>query len=435
MAQRIDIDSNVYEAALERADHILTIHDHVLVLFSGGKDSTAAMNIMVEAAQAKPEHARHLPLRVVHYDEEGVPYETEEYVRRTAQRPEIALEWYCLPLKSRNACSYKHPHWYPWAPEAKDKWCRPLPAEAITELPGFPIEPPSARLGTPETTPLLAPPTRGNTAVVMGIRAQESLIRTRAVLSKTVDNYLIPYRDGAGKAGNIWKAYPIYDWTADDIWTGVNALGWDYNAAYDLQHKVGLSPTQQRVSPPFGEQSNGSLHLYAQAYPDVWDKLCERVPGAGAAVRYHFTELYAHGKRPEKPESMPWPEFIANYISKHSAYEADLIRERMRTELSTHYRKTQHPVMPTAPHPATGVSWSFLAGIAMRGDFKGRLQAMARVVRDDTGRPVQRAIDKYQRELIAAIESGHPPAHYGHPGKWPDPDDLRDYHSRIKESK
>lgn len=77
------------------------------------------------------------------------------------------MEWYCLPLRHRNACSRRHPWWWPWAPEAEDRWCRPLPAEALTTLDGFPINPPDARLSAPDVNGLLFPPQRGNSALLM----------------------------------------------------------------------------------------------------------------------------------------------------------------------------------------------------------------------------------------------------------------------------
>lgn len=431
MLRREDIDQNVYDAAIDRATHTLETFDHVFVLFSGGKDSTVAMNVMLDAAHLRDDlAAKHLPLRVIFFDEEGIPQETEDYVRRTSQRPDVNLEWLCIPVRARNACSRKEPWWYPWAPEAEDKWCRPLPPEAITEIPGFPIWPVKDRLSTSDTNGLFAPPELGNTAAVMGIRAQESHIRSKAVRGKTVDNYIMAYTDKTSN-GNLWKVYPVYDWTAQDIWTGVREEKWDYNEAYDLQWKAGVQENVQRVSPPFGEQSNGSLHLYAKCYPDIWAKLCERVPGAAAAARWTLTELYGFKKRPPKPEDMSWPQYLAHYVAQFNLEERKLIAERLRSEIALHYKKTTHPIMPLAHHPASGCSWDTLALIAMRGDFRNRTQFTLKVQRDETGRPKQRMWDKYKAALEDAIDSGKPPSHWGHPGDWPDPEHLVDYAFRA----
>ena len=97
------------------------------MLFSGGKNSSAAVEVTLEVVHTDPQSERHLPLRAVFQDEEAIPFETEEYVQRTFARPDVAGEWYCLPVKHRNACSRTYPWWRPSAEEDEAKWTRPLP--------------------------------------------------------------------------------------------------------------------------------------------------------------------------------------------------------------------------------------------------------------------------------------------------------------------
>lgn len=413
---RRELDVDVYQAALQRCEYIMDTFDKVVVMFSGGKDSTATLQCMLAVAASHPRFARHLPMRVVHYDEEAIPYETEEYVRRIAQRDDVALEWYCLPVQHRNACSRHHPYWWPWAPEDRDKWCRPMPPEGLTTLPGFTSDPPDARPSIPDIMGLLAPG-KAKTALVMGIRAQESITRHRAVTQKAIDNYIIAV-DCPTSHGNVYKAYPVYDWQTTDIWTAPAQLGWDYNRAYDHMEMAGISAGVQRCSPAFGEEPLQKIHTYASCFPDVWAKMCERVPGIGAAHRYALTELYAYRDRPEKPHAMPWPEFIANYLEKFKPAESQFVAERIKKLIRAHYRKTTDPIAPKAAHPHTGISWDFLLTIAMRGDFKNRKQEGARV---QAGREVH-MWNKWATDIAgvlscytavdsaakAAIELGHP---------------------------
>ncbi|WP_405759464.1 phosphoadenosine phosphosulfate reductase family protein [Streptomyces sp. NBC_01420] len=383
---RLAAGADVYTLACERMAYVMDHHDRVMVSFSGGKDSTAVLNVALEVANSDPRYARHLPLRVVFFDEEAIPMETEEYVRRVAQRPDVALEWYCLPVQHRNACSRQHPNWWPWAPEDEAKWCRPLPPEAITTLPGFPIWPPSERLSIPNTNGLLAPPPH-TTATLMGIRAQESLIRAHAVRLRSVDNYIIKYKikskdrqAAALDRGNLWKAYPVYDWRTEDVWAAARIHGWDYNGAYDVMEMAGISPGSQRCSPAFGEEPLQKIHVYAQCFPDVWGRMSERVPGIGAAHRYARTELYGYGAKPPKPDGVTWPDFLTHYIAKHGQAQPK-VAERVRQIIARHYLKTSDPILPTAPHPVTGLSWQFLLTIAMRGDFKERRQESNQLMR------------------------------------------------------
>ncbi|MFI1954819.1 phosphoadenosine phosphosulfate reductase family protein [Streptomyces xinghaiensis] len=366
--------------ALERTAYVLDNHDKAIVSFSGGKDSTAVLNIALEVLNRERSLRRHLPLRVAFFDEEAIPQETEDYVRRVAERDDVALEWYCLPVQHRNACSRKSPHWWPWAPEDEAKWCRPLPPEAITALPGFPIWPAEERLTIPNLNGLLAPPPH-TTAMLMGIRAQESLTRAHAVRLRSIDNYIVKYRikskdrqAAAYDGGNLWKAYPVYDWRTEDVWAAARLHGWDYNKAYDLMEMAGIGPGGQRCSPAFGEEPLQKIHMYAQCFPDVWARMAERVPGIGAAHRYARTELYGYGGKPPKPAGQPWPDFIAHYVHKHGEHVRPKVAARIAQVISRHYRKTTHPILPKAPHPVTGLNWSFLLTLAMRGDFKERRQ-------------------------------------------------------------
>ncbi len=404
--KQIPAGRDVYSLALERTADLLARHDHALVLFSGGKDSSAVLEVALEVLAGDPKlAARHLPLRAVFIDEEAIPFETEDYVRRVFSRGTVAGEWYCVPVKHRNACSRAHPWWWPWAPEDRDRWCRPLPPEAITELDGFPVEPASARLTTVEMNGLLAPPERGNTVLLMGIRAQESLTRRRMVTVRKVDNYLAKFDEGTSR-GNLYKGYPIYDWTTEDVWTLPALRGQDYNRAYDRLEMAGVSRSLQRCSPAFGEEPLQKLHTYAACFPDVWEKMAERVPGVGAAVRYALTELYSYHGRPEKPAGMTWPDFIRHYLSQFGDKDAAIIASRIRQEIGNHYAKTSHPILASAPHPDSGVSWDWLLMLAMRGDFKGRKQPGGRIQTIGGRLAHPRYWHRYAREMADTIASG-----------------------------
>jgi predicted phosphoadenosine phosphosulfate sulfurtransferase len=377
MLPRKDLGVNVYEAARQRTKYVMENFDHVAIGFSGGKDSTAVLNIALEVAHEHPELARkHLPLRVIHFDEEAIPYETEEYVRRVATREDVTLEWYCVPVRHRNACSNAEPWWWPWAPEVREKWCRPMPPEAITEIPGLPTEPPEARLTIPEANNIWMPPSLGTCALLMGIRAAESLLRQRAVSRRRVDNFIVPYW-GLSNLGNLSTVYPIYDWKTEDVWAAPARKGWDYNRAYDLMEMAGLPPSQQRCSPAFGEEPLQKFHVYASAFPEVWAKMCDRVPGVGAAYRLSQTELWGYKAVPPKPPGMPWPEFINHYVAKFRPQDVSHVALMIGRLIRRHYKVAAHPILESARHPISGVSWTFLQKIALRGDFKKRRSEVA----------------------------------------------------------
>lgn len=417
MRPQVDLDVDVYEAAKERCRYIFETFDHVAVSFSGGKDSTATLNVAVEVAHERPEwESKHLPMRAIFYDEEAIPYETEEYVRRVSQRDDVNVEWYCVPCQQLNAASRRSSYWWPWAPEAEALWCRPMPPEALTEIPGFPIQPQSARLSISDANGLLFPPSLGNVALLLGIRAQESLTRRRAVTGRNDgENYIIKSNDSTAQ-GNLWKVYPIYDWTTEDVWEAPAAFDWDYNRAYDLMEMAGVTHPGQRCSPAFGAEPILGLHVFSKAFPDVWEKMVDRVPGVGSAMRYAKTELYGYGSRPEKPADLSWPEFVQHYLRKFDGSGRKITARRIRTFIAQHYAKTKQPIAPSAAHPITGVSWDFLVQIAMRGDWKERKNVRLFHLDDDA--EMLKAWTAYCDEIAQVSSEGHFDT-LGHPGREP----------------
>lgn len=370
------LDQDVLTLARERMRHLYTVFDHVCISFSGGKDSTVVLNLAIEAAREMGK----LPIRVVHFDEEAVSPDTEAYVRRVSQDPDVALEWYALPIRHRNACSDDEAEWFPWAPEDEYRWCRPKPPEALETITGgfgtyTGLERDDRRY-IPDLPGFIFDPVRDGTAVqVLGIRADESMRRRQAVSRRRHDNYIIP--EGAVPSGSVMKAYPIYDWTTADVWIAPRELGWDTNHEYAVQAMSGLAPSSQRVAPPFGEQPLRSLHRWKVCYPDLWDKMVERVEGAAAAARYANTELWGMGDRSEvlKPPDKTWQEAIADAIAAHPPEWRKHVAKRVRGFMQIHHHRVPYaPILDDVPHPLTGLSWHFLYRLAVRGDYKERLQ-------------------------------------------------------------
>ena len=181
MRSKTASEKNVWELSLERTRRIYDLHDNVIVSFSGGKDSTAVLNVTLEVAKERDA----LPVDVLFYDEEVCAPLTIDYVRRVADRDDVNMTWLAIPIMHRNACSTREPYWYPWAPESKALWVRDMPPDAITTTKGF-------KRGTiaDHSPGYLTDRYNGTVAAVLGIRADESLIRRRGVTSRREDNYV-----------------------------------------------------------------------------------------------------------------------------------------------------------------------------------------------------------------------------------------------------
>lgn len=392
----MEIDQDVWELAVQRARQMYEMFDTVAVSFSGGKDSTATLHAVLAAAHEKPEER--LPVRVIFWDEECIPQETVDYVRRVSQRDDVNLEWYCLPIQCGNATRRDFPYWYPWAPEDKHKWVRELPPEAITTFPGYDSDNWENRVSHHELAARLFHPEKdGDVVLALGIRAAESLRRRQAVTRREEDNWLIPIRE-PGMTTAQYKAYPIYDWGDDDVWTAPKLFNWDYNRSYDHMEMHGVARSAQRVGPPFGQEPMGGLNIWAACYPDIWDKMVYRVPGAATAARYSRTGLYQFREEPKKPEGQTWREFIKHQLTKRSPAEAESLAHRIDQYIKLHYKETGGmPISEKDYHPQTGASWTFLARIVMRGDRMGRKHPADR--RALTEKDYNRQLEKYNKEI------------------------------------
>lgn len=400
------LDEDVWTLAVRRARQLYEMFDHVCVSFSGGKDSTAALHAVLAAAHEKPDER--LPLRVIFFDEEVVDPETEAYVRRVSQRDDVALEWYCVPLKHRNAASLHESHWITWDPAMRDKWVRPLPPEAITNAGGY--------VGGSSLDDLMHhsdvaallndPAVYGEAVQVIGIRAAESLTRYRSVAKREKDNWIVQ-ENSKHVSGALWKAYPVYDWSNTDVWTAPAIFNWDYNRNYDLQEMYGLAPRHQRVGTQFGNEAISKIAAWPEMFPDFWERMLDRIPGLATAYRYADTELYAHGEYPVKPVGDTWMEFVISLLDGHGPERRKAHGKVVQEELRGHHTRSGGAILAEkAPHPTTGLSWDYLAMLAQRGDMMGRKAASQRVVSrfDIEGRA--KATRRYEDDIARVRAEG-----------------------------
>lgn len=359
---RVDAGMSVFDAARERLRRTFDKFDTVVVSFSGGKDSTAVLNLAAEVAA----DCGKLPLRVFTYDEEAIPPETVDYCERVAARPGLDFSWYCLPVEHRNACSRSQPFWHPWAEECRDRWVRPLPPLAITHPPaGFNRQP------IPDVTPMLYGPKFGTVGLVMGIRCQESMTRLRAVIiKKGFDAFL----SGMPEAPWVTKVYPIYDWTVEDVWVAPKLFGWDYNRAYDLMEAAGVSRSEARCSPPYGEQPIRRLWSYKICWPELWAKMVDRVPGAATAARYANTELYGIGLGAvELKLGETWQKRVMSGLKKLDPDSRAEVAEIVSNALRRHRERTGDLMPDDEPHERSGYCWKHLfPAVAAGGNKLGR---------------------------------------------------------------
>lgn len=275
-------DQNVLEAAKERIEFTFDNFEKIYLSFSGGKDSTVMIDLVLKEA-----HKRNTKIGLLVVDWECQFQQTMDHIREVYEdnKDIIDLYWICLEIETSSSCSVHEPLWRSWDESKKNLWTRQKPDVAIKDPEFFPFYYPGITFE--EFTPLFAEwyADSKTCACFVGIRAQESLNRFRAIAREDVSrfkdkSFTVKVED------NAYNVYPIYDWLVDDIWTYVAKTGCKYNKIYDRMYQAGLKISQMRIDEPFGDEARKNLWVYQIIEPITWSKFVARMAGINSACLY-----------------------------------------------------------------------------------------------------------------------------------------------------
>lgn len=300
------LKTNVLQEAQKRISTVFDEFDRVYVSFSAGKDSTVMFHLAAQEAKR-----RNRKLGVLVIDLEAQYTKTIEHGLSMVDdyADYIELYWLCLPLSLRNAVSVFSPRWMCWEPGKENEWVRKPPEKAITALDYFDWFRPGMEFEelVPEFHNWYS---QGKpTACMVGIRTDESLNRFRAIAGRK--EKLKDYVWTTRVMDNCYSAYPIYDWSVDDIWLfHAKNPQYKYNSVYDYMHKAGLTPHQMRICQPYGDDQRKGLWLYHLLEPKTWYKVVARVNGVNSGSLYALESGNMNGNRKiDKPEGHTWKSF------------------------------------------------------------------------------------------------------------------------------
>lgn len=211
------------------------------IAFSGGKDSTVMRNLIL---QVNPQ------IQVVAYVQKWRLPETTEYLKRIQNLNVVCSR----DLKDKEYFDQRWKSVY----EAKRKWpnCTWLDTDSIAC---------DINYGRPEK------------GTFIGLRAQESKRREWQIKKC---GRLFQKKDGR------WQCYPLADWKVEDIWAYIKMQKLDYNKAYDVLNKIGVSRDKQRIA-EFEIDSVtglGTLAILKRGWPGLFNEYKKARPSISAYV-------------------------------------------------------------------------------------------------------------------------------------------------------
>lgn len=293
---------DVYEGALQRISYLFDEFDQVVVSFSGGKDSTAILNLALEIAGDKCK----LPLPVMFLDQEAEWQSVIDYAKVVMDDHRVKPYWLQVPIRLFNATSAENTWLHCWA--EGEQWMREKEPYAIK----------SNVYGTdrfhdffPKFLEYHYPDQ--SVAMLTGVRAEESPNRRAGLTNKATYKH-ITYGKVYNQKLKHFSFHPLYDWSWRDIWKAIHDNEWSYAKTYDYYYRYGIEPRKMRISNLHHETAVHQLYYLQEIEGETWDKLTKRLGGINQARHFSRQEMF-------KCERLPymfrdWMEYRDYLLSK-----------------------------------------------------------------------------------------------------------------------
>lgn len=347
---RTMLGRKTFDLAVERMIRLYEQDERVVVSFSGGKDSTCAMEVCAIAAR----EADRLPVTVVLRDEEIMVPGVFEYCERLVERDDLDFHWQVAYQPVINCFDRNQPFVWCFDKEVpRHKWVREPPDYAYAIKENF-----IQGMITAERFP----PLPGHELYsVTGLRAAESPNRIRGIHSS--GGHLTKH---ANRWGSKFSR-PIYDWQDGDVWKAIGDNGWDYARCYDVMNRFKIARRNMRVAPPTQRAAQVPiLRAFAQSHPRWFDRVCDRCPGVREAVRFGRVAM-----EPFRRPGELWSEvYQRECIDEAPQWIADRSRQAAKAMLDAHRAHSSQPFPEARQCVRCGVlgSWMRLAKDLYMGD-------------------------------------------------------------------
>lgn len=329
---------SVLEAAKMRIRKLMAMHDHIVVSFSGGKDSLAVLHLVHEVML---EDGDDRPVNAMFMDEELLPESVIDFVAEVRAYPWVALRWYVLPMKTAKFIMGDIFELTEWAPDRPH--LREPPPWAI--LP----DPNDKTIYDQHTTGAYIAKEagwKGRVCFLTGIRVEESLQRRASIMIKMVDSFVADT-----KFPHIFMGKPIYDWKLDDLLLYFYERKIRYCPIYDRQH---VAEVDLRVSTPLHGGSAKRIGLLREYEPEFYGRIMELFPEMRVQERY-------------------WAEFNASNLASTCENLAELwalLEAKITPEVRARYLMAKREALQKYAKDPVGYSSSLIIKYFMRGQWK-----------------------------------------------------------------
>lgn len=376
MPEKRHLGMNVLEAARARIAWVFDVFPRIYISFSGGKDSTVMLHLVMDEAIK-----RGRKVGVLFVDLEAQYAMTIAFIEQMRQlyADHIEFFWSALPLALDNSPSMHQPMWCTWQPGREDIWVRQPPDDAITyerreQFPFYRYHE-QRPMEFEDFVPLFGDWYAQDKlcACFVGIRAAESLNRWRTIAGHGTKFESRNWTQHVMKG--LWNVYPICDWNTQDDWVYLGKFNKPYNPLYDYMHRAGLTPHQMRICQPYGHDQMKGLWLYHVIEPQTWPKIAQRVAGVnqGALYAQERGNILGNG-RVSKPDHHTWQSYVTFLLDTMPPQTADHYRDKFAVYLHWWQDRDYPDGIPDEQEQDLisadkFPSWRRLAKVLLRGDY------------------------------------------------------------------
>jgi predicted phosphoadenosine phosphosulfate sulfurtransferase len=364
-------DYNVLVAARQRIKNVFDHFEKIYISFSGGKDSTVMMHLVMEEAIK-----RDRIVGVLIIDLEAQYYDSIKHINNMIDmyKNNIDLHWVAVPMLLRNAVSNFEPRWVCWDEDKKDIWVRDKPRlarnpdEYTFYQPKMEFEEFMVLWGDWYAQGRL-------TAAFIGIRADESLHRYCAIARNKTGLTFKGYKWTTLVTDQLYNIYPIYDWRTEDIWIFHGKYSnLPHNKIYDKMNMAGVKLSQQRLCQPYGDDQRRGLWLYHILEPETWYKVVARVNGANSGALYvQETGNMTGYNKVTKPENHTWESFTNLLLKTLPKKTQDHYKKRFKKFIAGWQDRGYNKIPDEAPieleNKCWSPSWRRMAKCILRNDY------------------------------------------------------------------